>query len=102
MPARPSPNELWGPPLNEYLHDFEQRMPGSPDFAMDIPEVYPVNRTGFTPLSKIARSFVTFEHSHRLGYKPTEQALVRPLAALRKYYETNKKVCSLLLLDDVD
>ncbi|KAF8602702.1 hypothetical protein BDV93DRAFT_523805 [Ceratobasidium sp. AG-I] len=92
MPARPKPDELWGPPLSKYVDEFEQRTPGSPDFAMNIPEIYPADRTGFTPLSAIARSFVTLEGNHILGKKPTEQALVIPLAALRKYHETNKKI----------
>ena len=93
MTTQPTPNELWGPPLSKYLPEFEQRTPGSRTFAMNLPEVYPADRTGFTPLSTIARLFINLENNHLVGNKPTEQALITPLAALRKYYETNKKVC---------
>lgn len=101
MSVQPTPNELWGPPINKYLDEFEQRTLGSA-LAMNIPEVYPVNRTGFTPLSTIAHLFVTLENNHQLGHKPTEKALATPLAALRKYYKTNKKVYLLLLLGVFD
>lgn len=102
MPPRPTPNELWGPPFTRYIDDFERRTPGSPNFAMDMQEVYPANRTGFTPLSKIARLFVTFENNHRLGYEPSGQVLSDPIAALRKYYETNKKARSILLFGSLN
>lgn len=99
MSSKPAPNELWGPPISKYIDDFKQRTPA---FAMNMQEVYPADRAGFTPLSKLARLFVASEEVHQAHRQPTEQGLITPIAALRKHYESNKRVCSLLLLDVLD